>query len=68
MDKQTILNIADDQMSDFLYYGRKESETLPLNAVEDAIIDGVVTVDEIMDVMRGIIECSVQDRVRARYD
>ncbi|MCW8966154.1 MAG: hypothetical protein OQK82_05660 [Candidatus Pacearchaeota archaeon] len=46
--KETILNHIEDMISDFLCYDRKEDEDLPLGAIEKAINDGDVTVEEIV--------------------
>lgn len=38
-----------DHVSRFLYYDRKEDEYLPRGALEKAIEDGDITVDEIVE-------------------
>ena len=45
--KERILGYVEDLVSDFLYYHRKEDEDLPVGAIEQAIDDGIITVDEI---------------------
>lgn len=47
--KQLILTTVDDLVSNFLYYDRKEDEELPRGAINDAIRDGELTVDEIVE-------------------
>lgn len=47
--KVIICHTIDDMVSDFLYYDRKEDEQLPNGAIESAIENGVITVDEISD-------------------
>lgn len=53
--RQKILNVADDLMSDFLYYDRKEDEDLPRGAIEEAIRNGEITCDEIVEVFAAAI-------------
>lgn len=43
-----ILDTVTDCVTGLLYYDRKEDDELPVGAIEDAIRDGVVTVDEIV--------------------
>lgn len=47
--KQTILNTISDIITDFLYYDRKRDESLPLDAIEKAILEGDITKQEIID-------------------
>lgn len=49
---QTIMVTVDDLARAFLYYDRKEDESLPCGAVQDAIAAGEVTVDEIVERFR----------------
>ena len=41
-----------DLVMDFLYYDRKEDEDLKVGEIEDAIKNGTVTVDEIVESFR----------------
>lgn len=50
--RQTILATVKDLATDFLYYDRKEDESLPVGAIERAVSDGVITVDEIVSEFR----------------
>lgn len=50
--KQLILNKIDDMVSNLLYYDRKEDEDLPREAIEKAISNNEITVEEIMDKFR----------------
>jgi len=50
--REIILGTVDDLVSDFLYYDRKESESLPRGAIDDAVKAGEVTVDEIVEQFR----------------
>lgn len=63
--KKNILNITSDLMANFLYYDRKESD-LKVNAIEDAIIDNVITIDEIVAVIQNNLEESVDTRKAER--
>ena len=46
--KKQILDCAADLVSGFLYYDRKEDGDLPLDAIEDSIKKGEITVEEIV--------------------
>lgn len=46
--REHILAAAEDLISNFLYYDRKEDEDLPREAIEEAIAAGEVTVDELL--------------------
>lgn len=47
--KENILNTVTDLVGNFMYYDRKEDEDLPDGAIETAIRNGVITIDEIVD-------------------
>jgi len=47
--KENILNTVTDLVGSFMYYDRKEDEELPNGAIETAIENGVITIDEIVD-------------------
>lgn len=51
-----ILAAAEDLMSDFLYYDRKEDEDLPRGVIEKAIKEEKITIDEILAVFRKELE------------
>lgn len=42
-----IIGTFDDAISNFLYYSRKEDDVLPVGAIEKAIVDGEVTINEL---------------------
>ncbi len=46
--KDLILRTVDDLAGMFLYYDRKEDESLPRGVIERAIEDGIITKDEIV--------------------
>jgi len=48
--RATIEATITDQVQDLLHYDRKEDEDLPRGAIEQAIADGVITVDHMIDV------------------
>lgn len=50
--KQRILDTASDAGLNFSYYDRKECEDLPVGAIDKAIEDGEVTVEEILAAFR----------------
>lgn len=50
--RELILGTVSDSMSNLLYYDRKEDGDLPIGAIEQAIKDGVVSVDDILNVVR----------------
>ena len=45
-------------MSDFLYYDRKEDEGLPVDAIEEAVYSGEITIEQILEVFRKELEQS----------
>lgn len=54
--KQDVLNTISDLVSGFLYYDRKEDETLPRGAIEALVESGKITVDEIVGAFRSGVE------------
>ena len=53
--RETILATAKNTMKDFLHYDRREDEDLPCGAIEEALQDGIVTVDEILEIFRAAL-------------
>lgn len=47
--KQIILDSVGDLAGAFLYYDRKEDEDLPRGAIQEAIANGEITKQEIVD-------------------
>ena len=45
-------HFEDAAVTDFMYYDRKEDEELPRGSIEKALEDGVVTVDDLVEVLR----------------
>ncbi len=54
--KQNILNTISDLAGSFLYYDRKEDESLPRGVIEKAVKDGVITIDEMVAEFRKHLE------------
>lgn len=54
--REAILGIASDAMSDFLYYDRKDSESVKVGEIGDALRAGEVSIDEILSVFRKALE------------
>ena len=46
--KQIIINTIKDLVGGLLYYDRKEDEDLPRGAIEDALLEEEITIDEIV--------------------
>lgn len=46
--RRLILTHVDDLVSDFLYYDRKEDEDLPKGSIQEAVLAGEITADEIV--------------------
>jgi len=49
--KQIIIDTVTDMVTDLLYYHRKEDEDLPVGAIEQAVEDGTITIDEILQIL-----------------
>lgn len=54
--RQLILTHVDDLVSDFLYYDRKEDEDLPKGSIQEAVLAGEITADEIVATFRECLE------------
>jgi hypothetical protein len=50
--RELIFAAAGDLASQFMYYDRKEDEDLPVDAIEDAVAAGEITLDEIAGAFR----------------
>ena len=48
--RQDILRTLADAISDFLYYDRKEDDALPVGAIEQAIKDQIISIDELAEI------------------
>lgn len=47
--KQLILDTFSDGMLNILYYDRKEDDDLPVDAIQQAVEDGIITKEEILE-------------------
>ena len=48
--KDLIKDTIDDLVSCLLYYDRKEDEDLPVGEIEKAISEGIIAIDEMVQV------------------
>lgn len=56
--KEDILNTIKDLCSDFLYYDRKEDETLSMDQLNDAVKNKEITIDEMVSEFRKNLEAT----------
>jgi hypothetical protein len=56
--REKIIVTVKDLVGDFMYYGRKEDEELPVGEIEAAVNNGEITVDEIVNVFRSELDNS----------
>ena len=61
--KQNILDTISDLCSDFLYYDRKEDETLSVKKLNKAFKKGVITINECVEEFRKHLQDSVGNLV-----
>lgn len=47
--KQNILLTVNDLVGRLMYYDRKEDDELPVDAIEQAVANGEISVDEIIE-------------------
>ena len=59
IQKQLILDIVSDIVGDFIYYDRKNCETLSADQLKEALNTGIITLDEIADHFREVLIKSV---------
>lgn len=50
--RERIIGVVSDNVSDLLYYDRKGDEDLPVGSIEKAILDGVISIEEIVEIFR----------------
>lgn len=50
--RQQIVDTIGDLVSNFLYYDRRECEDLPVNAIEDSVSNGEISIEEIAQEFR----------------
>lgn len=61
--KQIILNVISDLVSDFVYYDRKEDDYLPRDSIENAVLSGQITVDEMVEQFRKSLTESLESLI-----
>ncbi len=61
-EKQMILGTVEDLVLNFLYYDRREDEDLPRGAIEEALANQYLTVDEIVEQFRKSLTEAVYGR------
>lgn len=54
--RESVIDIVSDAMSNLLYYDRQEDEEFPVGKIEELIKEGVISVDEILEVVRKNLE------------
>lgn len=54
--RQHIINTVTDLVSKFMYYDRKEDEDLPRGAIEEAMQNGEITHEEIVEIFSNELE------------
>jgi hypothetical protein len=54
--KQKILDTITDLCSNFLYYDRKDDDELSSEDLEDAVENGTITIDEMVEEFRRQLE------------
>lgn len=53
--KQLILDTLSDTISNFLYYDRKEDDELPVWDIDSAILEGIITQQDLINHFTKII-------------
>lgn len=64
--KKRIMDVVSDAMLDLLVYDRRECEHLGRGKIEDAIIDGVISIKDILGKVEDEIRESVDERIEER--
>lgn len=57
--REHIENCVNDLISNFMYYDRKEDESLAVGAIEEAVAAGEITVDEIVELFERAVRGSL---------
>lgn len=60
--KELILGTIKDDVSNFLYYDRKEDEHLSVEVLNESVKSGVVTVDEMVNAFRKGLESTYKTK------
>lgn len=65
--QRRIFATIDDLAGELLYYGRKEDAELPVGAIEEAVLSGLVSVDAICARFRRLLAKTVEgERLRQK--
>jgi len=59
--RDMILGYVEDEITDFLYYDRREDEDLELGMIEDAIESGEITTDEMANHWKKCLEKAIDE-------
>jgi hypothetical protein len=59
--KEKILDTIDDLCSDFLYYDRKNDEDLSFEQMDEAVKNGEITIEEMVDKFKQCLEATFKD-------
>jgi hypothetical protein len=59
--KELILDTITDMVSALLYYDRKEDDELPIGAIEEAVLSGIITKKEILNHFAEQLNFSAED-------
>lgn len=65
---ETIRVVVEDLVGAFLYYDRKNSESLPMGAIEEAVAKNEITLDEIVKTFGDELRSYFQKRGRLAKD
>lgn len=57
--KEIIIASVKDLVTNLVYYDRKEDEDLPVGAIELAIDEGEITIDEIVEIFRSELNSEI---------
>ena len=59
--KQIILDTISDLAGSFLYYDRKGDSTLSMDDLNRAVKEGIITIDEMVEVFRDCLKNTLGD-------
>ncbi len=62
--KQQVFDTIDDLVARFLYYDRKEDEELPVDAIEELIASGELSIDELVKDVSDALRIQLERGVR----
>jgi coenzyme F420-reducing hydrogenase gamma subunit len=62
--RQNILDTIHDLVMDFVYYDRKEDETLSMNELDNAVKNGTITIEEMVSEFKKLLEESFKEEAQ----